>query len=119
MTRYNAFLTLFILSTISFFVCMGFYIQGIFSFVMRASATHDNDPLRMFSAILSPPLIVAFAVAAISSLACRITGIVMVMKNKTVSDGEKAIWIVGFVVMYFITSIVFLVLAKSRKYLEV
>ena len=57
-------------------------------------------------------------VLGLSSLAYRILGIVYVAKSKTVSDGEKALWIVGFIIMGFITGIVFLVMAKGRKFVE-
>ena len=51
-------------------------------------------------------------------LTYRILGIVHVARTKIISDGEKALWIVGFVILGFITAIVFLVMAKSRKLVE-
>jgi hypothetical protein len=59
-------------------------------------------------------MIISLIVFGISNLACRIMGIVAVAKSKTVSDGEKALWIIGFVLLSFITSIVFLIMAKGR-----
>jgi type III secretory pathway component EscV len=35
-----------------------------------------------------------------------------------IGDGEKALWIIGFIIMGFITCIVFLVLAKGKKLTE-
>ncbi len=118
MGKYNIFFALFIISVIAFIFFMGFYIRGVFSFVSQAHENAGSNPWQMFSAIFNPALIIAFAVMALSSLACRIFAIVLVVKNKTVNDGEKAIWIVGFILMYFITAIVFLILARGRKFVE-
>ena len=35
-----------------------------------------------------------------------------------VKDGEKALWIIGFILMGFITAIVFLIMAKGKKFVE-
>jgi len=52
----------------------------------------------------------------VTSLTSRIMGIVAVAKSKTVADGEKALWIVGFALMSFITSIIFLIMAKGKGF---
>lgn len=78
----------------------------------------DHDPFEVFKNIFSIPVIISFSVLALSSLANRIMGIVAVAKNNTVSDGEKALWIVGFVLLSFITSIVFLIMAKGKGFAE-
>ena len=118
MSKYNIFLLLFISSTAAAILFFIFYIQAIFGF-----AFNDHDYLRntrtpweFFGRIFSPQVVVTIIIAGITSLAYRIMGIVLVAKNKVVSDGEKALWIVGFVIMSFITSIVFLILAKNRKF---
>jgi tetrahydromethanopterin S-methyltransferase subunit F len=41
-----------------------------------------------------------------------------VAKNSSVSDGEKALWIIGFIIMGFVTAIVFLIMAKDKKFVE-
>jgi type III secretory pathway component EscV len=41
--------------------------------------------------------------------------IICIAKNKVITGGEKALWIVGFIIFGFVTGIVFLVLAKGRK----
>ena len=65
--------------------------------------------------IFSPEVIISGLVMAISSLLYRVLGIIEVAKNKTIAGGEKALWVIGFILMGFITAIVFLVLAKSRN----
>lgn len=118
MSKYNTFLTLFIISVAAFIFFIGFYMNGIFAFAFHAHELSKANPFKIFSTIFSPSLIISFIIAAISGLACRIIGIVYVAKNKTVNDGEKAIWIVGFIIMSFITSIVFLVMAKGKKFTD-
>ena len=116
MSKYNIFLALFIVAVIAGIFFMGFYIKGIFSFAMHVHNNPNPDPLEIFSIIFTPSVIISFIIAAVCSLASRITGIVLVAKSKTISDGEKAIWIIGFVLMSFITSIVFLIMAKGKKF---
>lgn len=120
MNKYNTFLALFIVSVIAMIAVFVFYLQGIYSFVstMRELEGNEPDPFYMFKTIFTPRLIVAAVVAALSGLTYRILGIVYVAKNKIAGDGEKALWIVGFVLMGFITGIVFLVMAKGRKFVD-
>lgn len=118
MSKYNTFLTLFIVAVIAGIFFMGFYIKGIFTFVAHVHQNPNPDPFEMLSIIFAPPVIISLAIAVVCTLASLITGIVLVAKSKTVSDGEKAIWIIGFVMMYFITSIVFLIMAKGKKFVE-
>ena len=120
MTKYNTFLFIFILSTIALIVFFVYYLQAIFGFAIHANEfdTRHPNPFEFFSRIFSPEVIISGMIMGFSSLAYRILGIVHVAKNKTVSDGEKALWIVGFVIMGFVTAIVFLILAKGRKFVE-
>ena len=120
MSKYNAFLSLFIIAIIAFIFFMVFYLQGIFGFISHASEfenVHQN-PIEILSTFLSPSLVISLLVMMLSGLACRIMGIVFVAKSKTVSDGEKALWIVGFILMGFVTGIVFLIMAKGRKFVD-
>jgi hypothetical protein len=118
MGKYNTFLTLFIVATIAFLFFMGFYIGGFFLAAAQAFDKPNPDPFEMFRLIFSVKVIVAFIIAATASLINRIFGIVIVAKNKTISDGEKALWIIGFVLLSFVTSIVFLIMAKGKKLVE-
>ena len=78
----------------------------------------DSDPIRVITTIFSPTVIISGMILGFSNLIYRILGIVYVAKNKTVSDGEKALWIIGFIIMGFITGIVFLIMAKGKKFVE-
>ena len=118
MSKYTTFLSLFIVSVIAVTFFMFFYMQGIFGIISHVDELENAapNPLQIFSTIFSPALIISLLILIVSGLAYRIMGIVFVAKNKTVTDGEKALWIVGFVLMGFVTGIVFLIMAKGRKY---
>jgi len=118
MNKYNSFLTLFILSVVASFAFMIIYFKGIFAFVFHAQEHTITNPFEIFSTLFSPALILSLIITVITGLACRILGIVYVARNKTVADGEKALWIIGFIFMSFVTSIVFLIMGKNRKYME-
>ena len=118
MSKYNTFLSLFIVSVIAFIFFIGFYFSAIFSLAFRANEMSHADPFNILSTIFNSQVIISFVVAALTSLISRIIGIVYVAKNKTVSDGEKALWIIGFVVMSFITSILFLIMAKGKNFVQ-
>lgn len=114
--KLNTFIWVFILSILSAVVFMVFYFKAIFSFVHHADMyEHTTDPFAFFANIFTPEVIISFIIMAIASLAYRIMGIVWIAKNNVISGGEKALWIMGFLVLGFVTAIVFLALAKSRK----
>lgn len=117
MSKYNTFLFVFIISIIAFIVFMAFYLNAVFSFAFHGNE-YRRDGFEIFATIFNPTVIFSGIVLAASSLAYRIIGIVYVAKSKTVNDGEKALWIIGFIMMGFITAIVFLVMAKGRKFVE-
>jgi tetrahydromethanopterin S-methyltransferase subunit F len=120
MSKYNTFLLLFVISSVAAILFFIFYMQAIFGFMghVREYSDGASDPLEVFSNIFTPQVIFSIVVAAVAGLAYRTQGIVLVARNKTVKDGEKALWIVGFVIMGFITGIVFLVMAKGKKYVD-
>jgi tellurite resistance protein TehA-like permease len=120
MTKYNTFLTVFIIAVIAMIVFFIFYFQAIFGFMrtMQEFRNEQPNPFYIFNTIFTPQVIISAIVLGFSSLTYRILGIVHVAKNKTVKDGEKALWIVGFILMGFVTAIVFLVMAKGRKFVE-
>ena len=118
MSKYNSFLTIFIISVVSMIVFFIFYINAFVGLVHSMRDYVKPDPMGVFSTIFSPQVVISGLVLAISSLAYRIQGIVYVARNKTVSDGEKALWIVGFILMGFVTAIVFLIMAKGRKFVD-
>lgn len=116
MTKYNSFLALFIISVVAFIFFMAFYMQVIFAFVMHSNEYSNHQPVEILASLFTPRVIILGAILGISSLIHRIMGIVYVARSTTVTDGEKALWIIGFVIMGFITAIVFLILAKGKKF---
>jgi hypothetical protein len=118
MNKYNTFLAVFIISAIAFIFFFIFYLNAIFGIVFHLHEHTEPDPFEIFSTIFSPAVIISAIVLGVTSLVYRILGIVYVAKNKIVSDGEKALWIIGFILMGFVTAIVFLVMAKGRKFVE-
>jgi hypothetical protein len=120
MSKYNTFLTVFIISVVALIIFMIFYLKGIFGLVghMQELQGEDPNPFLILNTIFSPEVIISAMLLGLSSLAYRILGIVHVARNKTIKDGEKALWIVGFILMGFVTGIVFLVMAKGRGFVE-
>jgi hypothetical protein len=122
MTKYNTFLTVFIFTIIAMVLFFIFYIQVIFGFITNSHSTAFNqyqpNPFEVFTQIFTPGVVITFITMMLLGLTYRILGIVHVARTKIISDGEKALWIVGFVILGFITAIVFLVMAKSRKLVE-
>ena len=72
----------------------------------------------IINVLLNPQVIISLMIMGLSSLAYRVMGIVYVAKNKIVSDGEKAVWIIGFIFMGFITGVVFLIMARGKQFVE-
>jgi uncharacterized membrane protein len=118
MSKYNTFLAVFIISFLSMIVFLIVYLQAIFGFAFQADEHSRHNPFEVLATIFTPAVVVSGIIMAVTSIVYRVLGIVHVAKNKTVSDGEKALWIVGFVFMGFITGIVFLVLAKGKKFTD-
>lgn len=114
--KYNTFLWIFILSILSAVVLMVFYFKAIFSFVQHSEMYDRNaNPFAFLANIFTPEVIISLVLTIATGLAYRIMAIVWIAKNKIISGGEKALWIVGFLLLGFVTAIVFLILAKSRK----
>jgi tellurite resistance protein TehA-like permease len=105
---------------IALIVFLVFYIQAIFGLLhtLKESGAEDPNPFLILSTLFNPVVIISGLILAVSSLVYRILGIVHVARSKTAKDGEKALWIIGFIIMGFITAIVFLVMAKGRKFVD-
>ncbi len=118
MTKYNTFLAVFIISVIAMVVFLIFYFQAILGVIRTVDEFRGGEPspFLIFNTIFSPQVIISGLILSLAGLTYRILGIVHVAKNKTVKDGEKALWIVGFILMGFVTAIVFLIMAKERKF---
>lgn len=120
MSKYNIFLAIFILSVLAFISFFIFYLQAIFGFMHSMIGLNGDEPnpFFMLSQIFSPGVVISGIILVITSLVYRILGIVHVVQNNHAKDGEKALWIIGFVIMGFVTAIVFLVMARGRKFVE-
>jgi Na+/proline symporter len=120
MNKYNTFLTIFIISLIALIIFLVYYIQAIFGLVhtMDEFKGEEPSPFLIINTLFSPEVIISAIILGLSSLAYRILGIVHVIRCKTVKDGEKALWVIGFLLIGFVTAIVFLVMAKGRKFVE-
>lgn len=88
----------------------------IFSIVLHADQYNESNSSEVLKLLFSPSVIITGIILAISSLIYRIIGIVYVAGNKVVSDGEKVLWIIGFILMGFITGILFIILARGKKF---
>jgi len=115
MQSYRIFIVAFVLSILGMVVFFGIYFSALMNF-MRYTTTHSNpDPAFMLSTIISAPLLISLAVAAIAGLTYRIIGIVHIANNPELQGGEQALWIIGFLMMGFVAAIVFMALCKSRR----
>jgi hypothetical protein len=99
---------------------MAFFFNDMMSFIVKIdeNANADPTPREVMNTFFNPGVLISLIIFAMTSLACRVLGIVYVAQSKTVSDGEKALWIIGFIIMGFITAIIFLIMAKGRKFTE-
>lgn len=120
MNKYNTFLAVFVISTVALICFLIFYLQAIFGLVLNLNELQGEDPspFLFISSIFTPAVVISGVVLGLSSLVYRIMGIVYVIQNKTAKDGEKALWIVGFILMGFVTAIVFLILARNRIFVQ-
>ena len=120
MTRYNTFLLLFIISVLALVVFLAFYIKAVMGIVAVADELKDDKATARYiiNVLLNPQVIISLMIMGLSSLAYRVMGIVYVAKNKIASDGEKAVWIIGFIFMGFITGVVFLIMARGKQFVE-
>lgn len=116
--KLRIFLFTFIVSIAASIVFLIFYIKAIYSLSMAAYDGYEPDSTNFFSYIMTPEIIISFLLMVFAALAYRIMAIVWVARNKIISGGEKAIWIIGFIMLGFVTAIVFLLLAKSRQLVE-
>jgi hypothetical protein len=91
MTKYNTFLTVFIIAVISMIVFFIFYLQAIFGFMHTVNEFRNDEPspFLVFNTIFTPQVIISAIALGLSSLTYRILGIVHVARNKTVKDGKS------------------------------
>jgi hypothetical protein len=117
MQKYATFLTLFIIAMVSSILLAGSYIYTIFNIATHAvEFGESSNPFEVFSIFFNSASLLSLSVASIAGILYRVAGIVAVARHQTVSGGEKALWILGFIFMGFITGIVYLILAKQKGF---
>lgn len=116
MNAYRIFIICFCASTLALGVFFFSYIQSVFQLIQVADSL-EGRPSEVFSTLFSPTWIISLLVMAVANLVYRVLGIIFIARNPTLEGGEKAIWIIGFVLLSFITAIVFMAMASSRKLL--
>jgi len=117
MSRYNTFLTVFITACITIAVFVLFYLQSFFAMAINTEhgIVHESHDFFYF---FNQQIIISGIVTVIANLAYRILGIVYISKIKSLTDVEKVVWALGFIFFGFVVAIVFLLIAKNRKFLD-
>lgn len=118
MTRFQLSLALFLVSIIAGVIVGITWIQSIFQIVKDSPEYNDDatSAFQVLSTLFSPGLIVSLVILCLSSLAFRILAIVHVASAKTIQTGEKALWIIGLIIMGFITGILYLVFSYQKRF---
>ncbi len=117
MNAYRIFILAFVLSIVAFVVVMISYVNGIMDVVRISQHGNEEMASEILKTIFSPLFIISCLVLGICSLLYRVLGIVFVVKSNA-EGGEKALWIIGFILIGFITAIIFMAVAKSRNLLD-
>ncbi len=121
-THYKLLLISFILSLLAGILVIILYGSAIISLISNieyatngtpaATPPNPEEVLRIF---FNPALILSGAIAFIASITNRIAGIILIAGNKTMKEGERVLWILGFILMNVVTNIVFLALKNTRN----
>ena len=117
MTKFNTFLAVFIIACITIVIFVVFYLQSFFAMAVNSHDLIVNDTTDFFY-FFNSQIIISGVVMLIANLAYRILGIVYITKIPALTDAEKVIWSLGFVFFGFVVAIVFLLIAKNRKFLD-
>jgi tetrahydromethanopterin S-methyltransferase subunit F len=123
---YRVLLISFIISVISGIFVAYYYIelmQTMLSLIKQEELNSAGDPnLQMppdefMNLIFSGKFIISLAVCSLASLVNTIVGIILIARNKSIESGMKVLWILGFVLIGFITNIVFFALKNKNNLL--
>ena len=120
-THYRLLLISFILSLLAGISVIIFYSSGIIALISgieympNGTVTNPPDPEKVLRAFFNPGLIISGAIAFIASITNRIAGIIIIARNKTMKEGERVLWILGFILINVVTNIVFLALKNTRN----
>ncbi len=120
-THYRLLVISFILSLLAGILFIIFYasaiiaLMGSIDYASNGDVVNPPDPEKILRLFFNPALIISGAITGIASITNRIIGIILVAGNKTMKEGERALWILGFILMNLVTNILFLALRKSRN----
>lgn len=114
MSLYRLFIISFIVCIIATVVFFGSYFSSMLQ-IIRVSRVQEVQPEAILSAFFSPVWLAALVFMSITALLYRVLGIVFAVRNPNLEGGEKAMWVIGFVLFGFITAIIFMVMASSRN----
>lgn len=120
-THYRLLVISFILSLLAGILFTIFYgaaiitLIGSIEYAPDGTVTNPPDPEAILRIFFNPVLFISGAIAGIASITNRIIGIILVAGNKTMKEGERVLWILGFILMNIVTNILFLALRKSRN----
>lgn len=120
-THYRLLVISFILSLLAGILFIIFYGSAIIALIgsiehaSNGEIANPPDPEAILRIFFNPALIISGAIASIASLTNRIIGIILVAGNKTMKEGERVLWILGFILINMVTNILFLALRKSRN----
>lgn len=124
-TLYQFLVFTFILGIISSILFLVFYMQGFSALFGGWNNMINIDeaeppfggPDELFNFLFSPKIIISFLVMLISGIGNMILGIVLIARNRFVKSDAKVLWILGFIILPFVTNIVFFALKKSHNLL--
>ncbi|MBX9448259.1 MAG: hypothetical protein KL787_00425 [Taibaiella sp.] len=115
---YNIFKLAFFISLLGLAVFFVSYFMNIMDLVKNAEQLQEynnSDPGYVLKTLFSPAMLTSLVITTIAQLTYIILGIVFVVRNKNIQDTERVLWILGFLLVGFVTAIVFMILNKSRR----
>ncbi|WP_118973421.1 hypothetical protein [Taibaiella koreensis] len=105
MSLYRLFVIAFVLSALSFGVFVYYYIHLVTDMLQAVHKVAPGQlPESMLRDMFSPGIFIAATVLGLSGMLYRVLGIVFIARNPLLEGGEKVMWILGFVLMGFITA---------------
>lgn len=120
-THFRLLVLSFIVSLLAGILCAVFYGSAILTLMSSIEPASNGtlasppDPERILHLFFNPALIISGALSGIAAVTNMILGIIIVAGNKKMQEGERVLWILGFILMNVITNILFLALRKSRN----
>lgn len=115
---YNIFKLAFFISLLGLAVFFVSYFMNIMDLVRNAEQLQEynnSDPGYVLKTLFSPAMLTSLVITTIAQLTYIILGIVFVVRNKNIQDTERVLWILGFLLVGFVTAIIFMILNKSRR----